>query len=214
MLMILNKVSTIKKQKSMATENAILMQQARESLAGKWGLAIGTLLVYGIIVGGISAIPFAGSVVLLFIGGAFNLGLANFSLNLSRNKEAKLEQIFSGFNNFVVSLSAYLLMALYVMLWMLLLIVPGIIAAFSYALTFYIIADDNTISASDALKKSKEMMMGYKWKLFCLSCRFIGWALLCLLTLGIGYLWLSPYMNISMVKFYDDLKENQATAAI
>jgi len=196
----------------MGTENSILMQQAREALSGKWGLAIGTILVYMLIVGGISAIPVAGSVVLLIIGGAFTLGLTSFTLNLSRNKEAKLEQIFGGFNNFVVALSAYLLMAIYVMLWMLL--VPGIIAALSYSMTFYILADDDTISASDALKKSKQMMEGYKWKYFCLGLRFIGWALLCILTLGIGFFWLMPYTHVSMAKFYDDLKENQTLADV
>jgi uncharacterized membrane protein len=194
----------------MGTENSILMQQAKEALTGKWGLAIGTIVVYMLIVGGISAIPFAGTVGMFIIGGPFALGLTSFTLNLSRDKEAKLEQIFGGFNNFVVALSAYLLMMVYVMLWMLLLIVPGIIAALSYSMTFYILADDDTISASDALKKSKQMMEGYKWKYFCLGLRFIGWALLCILTLGIGFLWLMPYMHVSMAKFYDDLKENQS----
>ena len=75
-------------------------------------------------------------------------------------------------------------------------------------MTFYIIADEPTIGASAALDKSRKMMDGYKWKYVCLQFRFFGWALLCLLTLGIGYLWLIPYMYISMAKFYDDVKQN------
>ena len=64
----------------------------------------------------------------------------------------------------------------------------------------------------DALRKSKEMMDGYKWKYFCLGLRFIGWALLCVLTLGIGILWLSPYVQVSYAKFYEDVKNNQAVS--
>jgi uncharacterized membrane protein len=56
------------------------------------------------------------------------------------------------------------------------------------------------------------MMDGYKWKYFCLGLRFIGWALLCVLTLGIGFLWLSPYIQVSYAKFYEDLKKNKAVS--
>jgi uncharacterized membrane protein len=68
------------------------------------------------------------------------------------------------------------------------------------------LADDENISASDALKKSKEMMDGNKMKLFLLSLSFIGWALLSIFTLFIGLLWLIPYIQITMAKFYQDLK--------
>jgi uncharacterized membrane protein len=91
---------------------------------------------------------------------------------------------------------------------MLLLIVPGIIAAISYSQTFYILADDPGMDAISAIDKSKKMMRGYKWKYFCLGLRFIGWALLCILTLGIGLFWLDTYMQTSFAKFYDDVKAN------
>ena len=190
----------------MKTENVVLMRMARESLTGKWGLAIGTFVIYIIIVGAVNIVPVAGIIGSLIISGPMNLGIIIFSLSLSRNQEARLEQIFEGFNNFGTALSAYLLMALFTILWMLLLIIPGIIAALSYSMTFYILADDKSISARDAINKSKIMMNGYKWKFFCLGLRFFGWALLCILTLGIGFLWLIPYASISMAKFYDDLK--------
>jgi uncharacterized membrane protein len=93
---------------------------------------------------------------------------------------------------------------------MLLLIIPGIIAALSYSMTFFIIADDESIEPMEALKKSKKMMEGYKLKLFYLSIRFFGLALLCILTLGIGFLWLIPYTYVTMAKFYDDIKDNPA----
>jgi len=194
----------------MKTENAALMKMARVTLAGNWGLAIGTFVVYAIILGAVSIVPLIGSLGSLIIRGPMALGLAIFALSLSRNQDAKLEKLFKGFERFGTALAAYLLMSLFVLLWMLLLIVPGIIAALSYAMIFFIIADDPSIGAMDALKKSKQMMYGYKWKYFCLGWRFFGWALLCILTLGIGFLWLVPYMQISMAKFYDDIKDGQA----
>ena len=103
-------------------------------------------------------------------------------------------------------------MILFIFLWMLLLIIPGIIASIAYSQTFYILAEDDTIGSMDALRKSKEMMNGYKWKYFCLVLRFVGWFLLCILTFGIGFLWLSPYIQVSYAKFYEDLKTNQAVS--
>jgi uncharacterized membrane protein len=91
-------------------------------------------------------------------------------------------------------------------LWALLLVIPGIIAALGYSMTFYILADDESIKAEDALKKSKLMMEGHKLKLFYLYLRFFLLALLCVLTLGIGFLWLIPFINITMAKFYDDIR--------
>jgi uncharacterized membrane protein len=190
----------------MVKENKELMAEARESLSGNWGLAIATFLVYGIIISIFQVIPTVGSVLALFIAGPMLVGVSMFSLSLSRGESARLEQIFEGFKNYGTVLGAYLLMVLFIFLWMLLLIIPGIIAAIAYSQTFYILAEDDTIGSMDALKKSKEMMDGYKWKYFCLGLRFIGWALLCILTLGIGFLWLSPYIQISYAKFYEDIK--------
>jgi uncharacterized membrane protein len=196
----------------MVKENKELMAEARESLSGNWGLAIATFLVYGIIISIFQVIPTVGSVLALFIAGPMLVGVSMFSLSLSRGESARLEQIFEGFKNYGTVLGAYLLMVLFIFLWMLLLIIPGIIAAIAYSQTFYILAEDDTIGSMDALKKSKEMMDGYKWKYFCLGLRFIGWALLCILTLGIGFLWLSPYIQVSYAKFYEDVKNNQAVS--
>lgn len=194
----------------MRMENAALMRAALESLKDKWGLAIGTFLIYSILSGAAGGLGAAGPVVGLILGGPFALGAALFSLSLSRGKAVALEQIFHGFNYFTTALAAYLLVFVYVLLWSLLLIVPGIIAALSYAMTFYIIADDPSIGAEDALKKSKQMMDGYKEKLFYMCLRFFLLGLLCILTLGIGFLWLIPFIHITMAKFYDDVKTAKA----
>ena len=181
---------------------------ARTSLKGKWPLAIGTFLVYTLINCSFGAMREAGLLSLL-ISGPLALGAAIFSLAISRAKEAKLEQIFDGFKFFSTALVTYLLLLLYVILWMLLLIVPGIIAALSYSMSFYILADDPSLKPKDVLERSKKMMEGYKAKLFSLCMRFFLLAILCVLTLGIGFLWLIPYANITLAKFYDDIKEQQ-----
>lgn len=190
----------------MNTDNISLMKSARESLNGKWGLAIGTFLIYMIFTSLPGTARSSISVISLIIAGPFALGAAIFSLSISRGKEARIEQIFKGFERFTTALGAYLLMLLYVLLWTLLLVIPGIIAALGYSMTFYILADDESIKAEDALNKSKLMMEGHKLKLFYLCLRFFLLALLCILTLGIGFLWLIPYINITTAKFYDDIK--------
>lgn len=186
----------------MTTENRELTLKARNTLAGKWPLAIGTFFVYGLIEG------VAGQVGLtIIIGGAMQLGLSIFTLNLVRGKKAELSQIFDGFSNFANALVAYLLSALFVLLWSLLLIVPGIIAAIAYSQTFYILADNKDLSGQDAIKKSKEMMQGHKMKYFMLSLRFFGWFILSIFTLFIGLLWLIPYATVSFAHFYEDIKQ-------
>jgi uncharacterized membrane protein len=196
----------------MNTDNVTLMRASREALRGKWGTAILTFFIYTLLTTTSGTLRSHGSfltissMLTLIIGGPLALGAAIFSLSISRGKEPRLEQLFLGFNNFATAFVTYLLLLLYVFLWTLLLIVPGIIAALGYSMTFYILADDPMIKPQDALKKSKSMMDGYKTKLFYLCLRFFLLALLCILTLGIGFFWLIPFIHVTMAKFYDDIK--------
>ena len=98
-------------------------------------------------------------------------------------------------------------MTLLIVAGIILFIVPGIIIAIALSMTYFIIAEDDQISAVDALKKSYKMMDGHKMKYFFLCLRYIGLALLCILTLGIGFLWLVPYMYVTNAKFYDEIKD-------
>ncbi len=197
----------------MSTENTSLMQAARQSLEGKWGLSIGTFLVYGLVASAGNSIAGLGTLAAMAIAGPLALGGAMFSLAIARGQEVKLEIIFKGFSRFAPTLVAYLLSTLYTFLWSLLFVVPGIIAALSYSMIFYIMADDAEISGEDAVKKSKAMMDGYKGKLFRLHLRFVLWGIACLFTLGIGFFWLVPYIHITMAKFYEDIKGGAAGTA-
>jgi uncharacterized membrane protein len=86
--------------------------------------------------------------------------------------------------------------------------IPAVIAQFRYSLTYYVLNDVPGVGPMEAIRRSKQMMIGNKWKLFCLQLRFIGWAFLCVLTFGIGFLWLVPYMMVSQACFYDDVKNS------
>ncbi|MCB2361167.1 DUF975 family protein [Clostridium estertheticum] len=187
---------------------------AREQLKGKWGNAILLCLLYSIMIsvvsGIIALIPFIGPIILILLVGPITLGFVTCFLKIVRKEPFMFENLFDGFNNFSSAVLAQLLITIFVFLWTLLLIIPGIIASYSYFLVFYILSDNPDLSAMDALKMSKKMMKGHKWKLFCLQLSFIGWGILGILSLYIGYLWLTPYMYASIANFYEDLKTNNS----
>lgn len=189
--------------------NSELRLMARQQLQGKWGMSILVCFLCSLILGGVGAIPFAGLVASLVIAGPFTLGQTIYFVRLKRGDKPPLEVMFDGFSKFKTSFLLYLLYSIFVLLWSLLLIIPGIIAALSYSMSFYILYDNPQMTSMEALRASKEMMRGYKGKLFLLYLSFIGWALLCVLTLGIGYLWLAPYIQTATANFYDNLKNSR-----
>lgn len=185
-----------------------IKEEARAALSGKWGTAIGIYLIFLLITVPVQFVPKIGGLIGLLCAGPFTVGFSRFSLNVIRNEEAVLEDLFFGFKQFGRSFGAMFLVNVFVLLWALLLIIPGIIAAYSYSMVPYILADDEHIDVIEALAKSKKMMNGYKADLFVLQISFIGWAILCLLTLGIGFLWLGPWQHVSTAKFYLEVKAN------
>jgi uncharacterized membrane protein len=197
-------------EESMLTPNRELMQQAREALKGKWGLAISGSLIYLGITVIAQFIPIIKFVANLIITGPLLLGMTAFYLTLSRRQEANLSQLFDGFQRFVDALVTYLLMALFIFLWSLLLIVPGIMAALSYALTFFLMVENPGLKGKEALQKSKALMNGHRGKLFYLFLRFLGWIILGAMTFGIAFLWIIPYMQTAMARFYDDVRANSS----
>jgi len=142
-------------------------------------------------------------VVVLIIGGAVRQGLCQFNINLiKKDAPAEFNVLFSKFSNLGKCLLLNLAMWLLIFAWSLLLIIPGIIAAYRYAMAPYIMAQNPDIGVMDAIGQSKELMRGHKGRLFWLSLTFIGWVLLSVLTFGIGFLWLNPYMEAAQAAFY------------
>ncbi|HOY85054.1 MAG TPA: DUF975 family protein [Candidatus Syntrophosphaera sp.] len=190
--------------------NEEIRREAREFLKDNW---VNLGLVWLILAAIQSLAAGIGGIGALIIGGPLALGITRIFLKLWHRQDFQIEEMFHGFNDFTRSLVAYLLIGLYVILWSLLLIVPGIIAALSYSMTFFIMAEDPKIKAQAALRKSKEMMEGHKSEYFSLLFSFIGWFLLACLTWGLGFLLLSSYTTMASTIFYQRLKGQVQQAA-
>ncbi len=158
-------------------------------------------LIFGVVF----AVALVVGVAYFILGSTVGAGYSRYNLGLIDNKTVGFDTLFSYFPHLGKAVLTNFIRSLYTFLWMLLFIVPGIIAAYNYAMTTYIIAEDPSVSASDALARSKAMMYGNRWRFFCLEISFIGWDLLCALTLGIGYLWLTPYKNAAYADFYREI---------
>ena len=127
-------------------------------------------------------------------------------LDFIRGNELKVGKLFDGYKDCIRIGIAFFLYFLVVLVGVIFFIVPGIIFAMMFAQVPYILRDDENIGVIDALKKSANMMKGHKMQLFLLYLSFIGWAILAILTLGIGYLFLFPYMYTTVAHYYEDLK--------
>lgn len=202
----------------MIREASALRAAARQSLNGNWGGAVVVTLFYLLVYAGVPAafsifeevyhisFGFFGNVLqVLLMPIAF--GYAVIYLMLVRTgKECKIQDLFEGFPDYTRIWGTQILMGLYVMLWTLLFIIPGIIKSYSYSLTNYILKDEPELKFNAAIERSMDMMNGHKFDLFYLHLTFIGWGILSLLTLGIGFLWLNPYMMTAQAQFYEDVK--------
>ena len=213
-------------------ESSDLRYQARQTLAGKWGVAVlaGFLaaLLGGLVSGGgagldlnleeeelrhiprvllpyimmLASIGGILGIVRFIVGGPVKLGYCRFLLKMHDGEDAQVGDLFSRFDRFGDGFCLELLTSLYIILWSLLFIIPGFIKAYAYAMAPFILEENPNMTPSEAIKASRELMDGHKFELFCLYWSFFGWALLSVLTLGIGSLWLNPYMNAATAAFY------------
>lgn len=178
--------------------------------ASGWNEQLTGFLVTGAAVIAVAALVMAAAYFVL--GSVVGVGYAKFNLDLvGRWTEPEIGTLFGYFKHWKTTAAANLLQALYVLLWSLLLIIPGIIAGYSYAMTNYILAENPELTASEAIAQSKQMMSGNRMRLFCLQFSFIGWDLLCGLTFGIGNLWLTPYKQAATAAFYREVSGTEQT---
>ena len=182
--------------------NRQIKTEAKAALSGNWGIAIGIWVVY-LVLSAVIALTFIGSIIL---SGVLAFGFMAAYLTLVRTKNTSFETLFSGFSNFGTTCVAGILQTIFLTLWTLLFIIPGIVKIYSYSMTYYVLHDNPNLSASEAITESRRMMNGYKGKLFCLDLSFIGWFLLSALTLGLLGFYVLPYYNAARARFYEDLK--------
>ena len=226
---------------------AELKQQAKDSLRGRWGTAIGMVLVYELLIGAIGVvanfIPYIGSLALLVISVPLSFGFIGQLLKFSRKENVGVVDFFTiGFNNFgkawgifgytFLKLIGYIIAYVVCTVAMVGLIVAAynaesvvmlgigmaviglaflvvyillIMKAYLFVLTDYIGNDKADMPAKEVVEKSAELMKGHRWEFFVLELSFIGWGILAVLTCGIGFLWLEPYMQMTTIKFYENL---------
>lgn len=207
---------------------------ARQKLAGKWGKAIVIALV-AFYLGGLIAqsnvelsfsidedtrieiesvllLPFTFlglggilAIAQLILGGVIRQGYAVSLLKQHDGEETDIKDLFSQFHRFGDGFCLFLLEGVFIFLWMLLFIIPGIVASYRYAMAPFLMAENEDMTASEAINASKELMDGHKAELFFLDLSFIGWGILNVLTMGIGSIALNPYKNAARVAFYRSL---------
>lgn len=152
------------------------------------------------------------------ISALFMSGISWTYLDILRGTKTQIEPFkdaFRGFSKLFIGgvILLAILIAIFTSLWALLLVIPGIIKSYSYSQSYFIYYDVVTETGEkpkvlDTITASRKLMNGYKGKLFWLDLSFIGWHLLALLTAGIGYLWLNPYITATKAAFYEQLPKN------
>lgn len=196
--------------------NYEIRKKSREQLGNgifnsRWLMALVVYLVYSVIISALSSIGIG-----LIFAGCFMLGYIGVFMGIARGKEEiDVSGLFDGFKGekFTKSLVLYIVETLYILLWCLLLVIPGIVKSYSYAMSFYIMNDHPEYTATQCLDESRRIMNGHKLDLFCLHLSFIGWIIVGTLTCGIGMFWIEPYMQLSQANFYEELKKEEAPRA-
>ncbi len=185
-----------------------LMRKARTLLEPHWILAIGVCLANAVMVAAPAELDSYGEIVSLLLAGPLQLGLCFFFLNLVKGKETRFELLFEGFKPLLTVLLAYAIITALTVIGLILLIVPGIVVALGFSMTYYVIAEDPEISFQTALEQSWKLTDGYKMELLELNLRFIPWYLLGLLCFIVGVFAVVPWHNTTLTLYYQYLKEN------
>lgn len=197
---------------------AELKTAAKQQIKGKIGiLFVITLIILVISIGSsiiLSFIPFVGSLAsAIIISPALGLSLIRVFLNVTAGGNPDVKDAFCGFDDFWAAFKVNFLVGLFTYLWSLLFIIPGIIKSISYSMSMYILAENKGKPALECINESKAMTKGYKMDLFILGWSFIGWVLLGAVTFGIAFIWVVPYMEVTLINAYKYLKSVNPQAA-
>lgn len=186
-----------------------LRARARQTLGGKiFGNQWLFPLLVALIINAVTAFAGGTFVLVIVLTGSIMVGSAAYYIGIVRgNKADDLNPLLDGVKeDFGGNLVTGLLVTLFTFLWSLLFIIPGIVKSYSYAMTYFIKKDNPGMTGQQAITESRNMMKGYKWKLFMLDLSFIGWYIVGALCLGIGTLWVTPYHQTARAHFYEELK--------
>ncbi len=155
----------------------------------------------------IAVILAAGLVYTALVSNVATVGMRGWFLRYSRGEMPRVPDVFLGFRIYGKVVLTMLLRDVFVFLWSLLFLIPGIIKGCSYHLVPYLIYENPKLTPKQALALSQTMMDGWKWDVFLLELSFLGWRLLSLLTFGVlEVLYVNPYYETAMAMFYDTVR--------
>lgn len=195
-----------------------LKAKAKEQIKGKIGIMLVISLIIAVITAAVawivSKIPYVGTAIApLVVAPAFTLSITRVVLGITAGVKPAVGDVFCGFDDYWSAIKLHLLSGLYIFLWSLLFVIPGIVKTYAYSMAVYILAENKGKSARECIKESNAMTMGYKADLFILGLSFIGWSVLCIVTFGIALIWVMPYMQATYANAYNLLKSKVAPAA-
>lgn len=187
-------------------DRATLKRMAKEQIKGNIGILFLITLVMSLVYMGLGMIPLVGLVAGILVMSAMYLAMCGIYINLTNGIKPRVSDLFSQLSNFWPAFKTQILMIIYIMLWSLLLYVPGLIKGIAYSQTMFILEEDPNLGANEAITQSKEMMDGHKMEYFLLGLSFLGWMILGMFTFGLLYIWLVPYMQATLANYYKYLK--------
>lgn len=175
---------------------------AKDSLKGNLGTSFLAEIAGAAIATVACAIPFGG----MLVTGPLSVGQANIYNKNTDHTKPRFRDLFAGFTeNFGETFLLGIVKSIFILLWSLLFIIPGIIKSYSYAMTEYLMARDTELTAMEAIQNSRALMKGNKMRLFLLQLSFIGWILLVVVSLGLASFYVVPYMRTAETEFFNDI---------
>ena len=189
-----------------------LKEKAKSQIKGNiWKLFLVSVIVFGIAFV-CNLIPFIGKIAAFCLTSALTIGVVSIYLKISHDESFEVGDVFEGCHIMGKAIWLQILTEIFVMLWSLLLIVPGIIKAYSYSMATYNLAENPNMSDNDAIKESMRIMDGHKMDLFILQLSFIGWGILTSLTFGILGIYTIPYISATTANFYNSIKDGSTNS--
>lgn len=182
---------------------AQLKAAAKEQIKGNIGILFVIALITGLITGtGIGSILIPG----------LTLSLIAIYLNLANGQKASVGDMFCRMGALGKGWWLNIITSFFISLWSALFVIPGIVKSFAYSMAPYVLAENPTMTAREALRVSKQITQGHKFEIFILQLSFFGWHLLGMITFGLAYIYIIPYMNATMANFYNSIKGAEVVA--
>lgn len=147
------------------------------------------------------------TIVLSLVTMVLSAGYIQYLLSVRRGQETPYTTLFDGFLFVGKIILLQIVISIFVFLWTLLFIIPGIIAGYRYRFALYNLCENPQMGVMEALNMSKAQTRGHKWELFVLDLSFLGWNILCALTLGILSIWIMPYINQTDIGYFQAIKQ-------